>query len=559
MSKLSFPDVTEKLSLSVLRAIGSEKILPLAKRAFSGSDELLRVSMPDPRSYDCALDFACDYLSTSLLSKFDSFDLGVDKKAVALAKWRDSEERCALVNRLGRLWSPIRSSVIDYERVIRRASSKISWVLGPLDLNEVSDNFGFSGGATTRCSRRRGHPFHKYQGKPEVTRRLALFGLCAIWHDEIWRAEMLSVDSDPVNWVTLTDEARLTTVAKNSKVDRVICIEPCLNMYVQRGFGAVIRRRLRSVGINLRDQSRNQELARKGSLDSSLATIDLSSASDSISMRVVRELLPPDWYEALDRARTHEVDIDGETLLLQKFSSMGNGFTFELESLIFWAIAQSVADELEVTSRDISVYGDDIIVPTDVAGPLIDMLNYIGFETNVDKTFIDGPFRESCGKHYFLGSDVTPFYIKKPIVHLADLYWLANSFRHWCEHVGYHDGWQTYRYLVKQVPKRHRHVIPSSLGLRQGLHGAWHESPPTWLPERQTFSLKLLIEKGKSHRLNGRPASMAWYSQKRGTTILVTEGTLSIESHKRVHRFSEHLLDGWVETYVFTSLVGLTA
>lgn len=101
-----------------------------------------------------------------------------------------------------------------------------------------------------------------------------------------------------------------------------------MNMYLQKGVGTFIRNRLRSVGIDLNDQTRNQELARIGSIDGSLATLDLSSASDSVSDRLVWTLLPPKLYSYLDMIRSHYTLLDNGSLhRWNLFSTMGNGFT----------------------------------------------------------------------------------------------------------------------------------------------------------------------------------------------------------------------------------------
>jgi hypothetical protein len=118
------------------------------------------------------------------------------------------------------------------------------------------------------------------------------------------------------------------------------------------------------------------------------------------------------------------------------FSSMGNGFTFELESLIFWALSKATA-YFTGTSGVISVYGDDIICPTGMAQDLIWILSVFGFQTNRDKSFTEGPFRESCGGHYHSGFDVTPFYLRKPIESLLDIIHMANSLRKWAAQDAY--------------------------------------------------------------------------------------------------------------------------
>jgi len=224
----------------------------------------------------------------------------------------------------------------------------------------------------------------------------------------------------------------LFTVPKKTDIDRVACKEPDLNMFIQKGIGSYFRKSLRRIGINLNDQSINRSLARVGSITGELATLDLSSASDSVSESLVALLLPEIWFTLLDAVRCQVTIIDGEEHRNHMFSSMGNGFTFELESLLFYTLARATAFFTGTRGR-ISVYGDDIICPTDMSSSLIWVLQYFGFSINPEKSFVEGPFRESCGGHYHNGLDITPFYIRKPIQTMEDLIDVANKLREWSE------------------------------------------------------------------------------------------------------------------------------
>jgi hypothetical protein len=132
-------------------------------------------------------------------------------------------------------------------------------------------------------------------------------------------------------------------------------------------------------------------------------------ASDLISTEVVYHLLPIDWAAALAYGRSSHCEVEGEVVKLQKFSSMGNGFTFPLESLIFYALAKAACDD---ENDAVSIYGDDIIVPTEKYQRVVSALHAAGFEVNLSKSYHSGPFRESCGKDYYLGVDIRPFYLK---------------------------------------------------------------------------------------------------------------------------------------------------
>jgi len=102
---------------------------------------------------------------------------------------------------------------------------------------------------------------------------------------------------------------------------------------------------------------------------------------------------------------------------LNKFASMGSALCFPFEAIVFATVVfMGIEKELgrQLTRRDIKsfkgqvrVYGDDIIVPTHFAVSVVSELEAFGFKVNSNKSFWAGRFRESCGKEYFDGHDVT--------------------------------------------------------------------------------------------------------------------------------------------------------
>lgn len=387
----------------------------------------------DPRAYSCADSFRRDYQLAVMLSKYDDEKSSEEKKQKAIDKFRLSEEQCFSTNRrFSSFVGGVLSNDVTIEACLFTARRKIQRLLGPLDLDEVASGFGFGPGASTRLGRAQSDTWYKFQGKPETTPNNTVFSNAVFLHSPLWKQAVLSEEEGSATPFKVVRTNRVITVPKSAKIDRVIAIEPDLNLFVQKGFGSVIRRRLKKVGIDLNDQTVNQWLAREGSIDGSLATLDLSMASDTVSRAIVEQLLPPDWLEALEQCRSPEGRLpSGEIIRYQKFSSMGNGFTFELESLIFWALCSSVADLTREMDRRISVYGDDLIVPTAIVEPIVGLLLFCGFKTNTKKSFSDGPFRESCGKHYFLGHDVTPFFLRKQPRRLSDVFLLHNNIVRW--------------------------------------------------------------------------------------------------------------------------------
>lgn len=291
---------------------------------------------------------------------------------------------------------------VDYQRratLLYQMSRKISTILGDIpELHSLA--FGFGPGQNVGCG--------------EVTNVMAKLNCSATATVE---AAMLLKDAwgdFHVNWPGLrrlefVKASRFSTVPKTWKTDRPICVEPILNTFLQKGIGRHIRDRLRCFGVNLNDQSRNRSLALQGSRDGSLATIDLSMASDLIAFNVVMDLLPFQWFDLLCKARTPFTSIDGTLIELEKFSAMGNGYTFELESLIFFALLKVIVPPGQI----VSVYGDDLICPTEYYDQVTDALRLLGFIPNDDKSFKDGPFRESCGGDYLGGTSVRPIFQKE--------------------------------------------------------------------------------------------------------------------------------------------------
>ena len=212
----------------------------------------------------------------------------------------------------------------------------------------------------------------------------------------------------------------------------MIAKEPRANGFLQKGVGAYVRKRLKHVGVNLDDQTANQRGASRACSER-LATIDLKAASDTVCKELVYELLPIDWALFLDDIRSHSSRLpSGEVIRLEKFSSMGNGFTFELESLIFWSLGAGLIDVISEQAGDedgiktLLVYGDDLIVHQSVSARFIELLNYCGFTVNSEKTYTSGRFFESCGKHYFDGVEVTPVYQKDLVVDVPTHIRLSN-------------------------------------------------------------------------------------------------------------------------------------
>jgi hypothetical protein len=254
--------------------------------------------------------------------------------------------------------------------------------------------------------------------------------------------------------------SRISFVPKSMKTSRTICTEPPLNMLFQKGIGKLIEQRLcEFFNIDVSKQPFiNAQMARDGSLTGEFGTIDLSSASDTISLSLCREIIPSDSMRWLELSRSKIAVLpDGREMQLEMISSMGNGFTFPLQTVIFAACVTAVYRVLDIPiehgwrkARNYSVFGDDIIVDHKAYDLVVDMLTLMGFSVNRDKSFNQGFFRESCGHDYFSGRNVRGVYLQRLKDH-GDFYSAINRLNRWSA-THRVPLIQTVTFLAEQVP-----------------------------------------------------------------------------------------------------------
>jgi hypothetical protein len=225
--------------------------------------------------------------------------------------------------------------------------------------------------------------------------------------------------------------SRLIAVPKTLKGPRLIASEPVSHQWCQQSIKDYLTLRIADTpigrSIHFRDQTQNQEFAKRASHTQSHVTIDLSEASDRLSCWVVERAFRrlPSLVEALHASRTRWVvnTIDRKSPnfhKLRKFACMGSACTFPVQSVVFSILAHAAVlysrrqrvtiTSLRRASREVRVFGDDIIIPTDGWDVLQGLLRHLGLKVNHSKTFVNGKFRESCGLDAWDGNDVTPVY-----------------------------------------------------------------------------------------------------------------------------------------------------
>jgi len=380
----------------------------------------------NPDHYIDSEGFRDAYLATKLLSKADFLSTKIDLKQTALDKFKEAEQRCKEINRRGYHHLTINREI--GARLHVAIQRKIDSILGEFSFDELVDSTDWGPGVTLLIKGVDTSPVNKFRKENGTTRPLD--DLIGPLYAGIYPRWDLSNRR-------FFDGNKVVTVPKNSKTDRTIAVEPGLNLWFQKGVGSMIRRRLRWVGINLNSQERNQILSREGSITNHLATVDFSSASDTIAESTVRELLPNGWLVPMDIMRSMFGSLGNHQFRYEKFSSMGNGFTFELESLIFFAIAFSVCKHLQLDTSKVSVYGDDVILPVGAYPLFVNTCNFYGFSVNTQKSFSSGYFRESCGSHWYNGRDCKPFFLKELITGDSRVYRAANGVRRTAREKGF--------------------------------------------------------------------------------------------------------------------------
>lgn len=388
-------------------------------------------------------EYACLALLDSFLKKFeDDVEEGADERAIA--KFLDANKHCLAL-------SIDRSNMTEIEAVALGEFESTIWKFFEpdgdhywLDPVRAIANGRFGPGASVGV---KGTSFYRKVGSaPLTTSKTSIYRLylsATVQHSlaegaDITRAKQFGL-------VDYVPGSVLSCVPKSRDIKRTICTEPSLEMYLQQGIAEQLTQRLESFfGISLPlQESRNQCLAEIGSRTGRYGTIDLQSASDTIALSMLREVLPRYAFSIFAEARSDNVLLpDGNITPLHMVSSMGNAFTFPLQTAIFcsvvWACYRALGIRLSkpvgAYTGNYGVYGDDIIVYREAYALVSTLLKRLGFKVNATKSFNEGPFRESCGADFWHGYNVRGIYCKT-LKTKQDSYSLVNRLMTWsCNH-----------------------------------------------------------------------------------------------------------------------------
>lgn len=393
------------------------------------------------------------WLRNSFLKKFEE-SKAPDADSKALALFIRSNERCKSF--------ALKPQRLFEEELIEGVKSLFDSYFhdGPnlsLDLSTISEGFMTGPGASRGVWSENFYTKLFDSNLSSTSERLYRDYRCAIVDWPYWNSAEIARENQYGH--VMVEGNRLSFVPKTTAISRTICTEPNLNMLFQKGIGSFLEQTLeRRWNLSMANQQFvNRRMAQRGSIDGSFGTIDLSCASDSVSLNLLREILPPFVYRWLCHTRSPVTVLpDRSRLELHMVSSMGNAFTFPLQTILFASIVVVCYDLLGIPLRDrtsrlmnFGVFGDDIIVTRKSYDFVVRALELFGFEVNGDKSFNSGHFRESCGGDYFRGHDIRGVYLK----HLstsADVYSIINRLVRWSARSGIM-LYRTIRYLLTLV------------------------------------------------------------------------------------------------------------
>lgn len=466
------------------RAIGTLVSHRLLKALEAEDWATIATAKVSPADYSSSQDYFLDASAVSFLKKYSGFPTAPElRRHQALKIWGEGEAQCFRTNeRLAPYLEGFTHP--DYDvRVgshIEALQKEIADLLGGCpSMDDLQPRFGpgatFSDQATVSTV------------PDKISRPASLthnaFWFLLDWVGTSWGRESLSVYVNPFP----VRGNRYAVAPKDAVKDRSIAAEPSINIFYQLAVGQKIRHRLKRRGIDLDvAQNRHRQVARDASISGLSATLDLSNASDTMAWSLVKLLLPYQWFNLLNQLRSPFTRMNkddcsavlGRTpwtvgdhwIKLEKFSSMGNGFTFELESLLFYAIADYASRQSLATTDDMQptlVFGDDIICDSRGVQSVISLLQFLGFRTNDTKSFVSGPFRESCGGDFWAGRPVRPFNLKESLDEPQQLIACANGIYRLAQDLfgglGALSG--VWHYILDQIPSRIRQCRgPSWLG-----------------------------------------------------------------------------------------------
>lgn len=315
--------------------------------------------------------------------------------------------------------------LLDYAQ---QCCDVLSSSFGPLEVADLRPKHG-PGAVAERGGARMKYAFTNWPAKLQVVFPFDWHGLPAP------DVATHMPDDGTGRFINHEPPSRLLAVPKTMKGPRLIAAEPTSHQWIQQGLSRKLEALVAKSPLRWSIDFHNQEANQRGALEASrtglYATVDLSDASDRLSCWIVERFFRSnlDWLLAIHACRTRWCSIKGfgacdGSIVLRKFATQGSALTFPLQSIVFATLATACVlwdngrprvsrKTLSSGARQVTVFGDDILLPSSSLDTLRKLFAYVGLKVNDTKTFGTGRFRESCGVDAYAGYDVTPAYFRQ--------------------------------------------------------------------------------------------------------------------------------------------------
>lgn len=413
------------------RAIGTPLAMKLLQALERGDWDTIATCKVDPREYTNSQEYFLDASASAFLRKCIDLPTSHDREAAAYATWREGEDACFRTNeRLNPYLEGCTHPDWNEEIALHIGAiqKRVAAILGRCPaMDHLRPRHG--PGATFSDKASAATVADKMVSAASITHGAYWFLLD--WVGTVWGREALALHANPFP----VRGNRFSTAPKDATKHRPIGLEASINVFYQLGVELEIRSRLRTEGIDLdKGQDIHRQAACEASISGRRATMDLTNASGTVATNAVKLCTPADWYHLLDQLRSPFTrmggDKDGRWHKLEQFSSMGNGYTFALETLLFYVITDYAASVVCGDDREKTlVFGDDIICDSRAVEAVTSLLGWFGFSLNKAKSFVGGVFRESCGGDFWAGRPVRPYYLKGAPSEPQHLIAMANGIR----------------------------------------------------------------------------------------------------------------------------------
>jgi len=170
-------------------------------------------------------------------------------------------------------------------------------------------------------------------------------------------------------------------------------------------------------------------------------------------------------------------------------------------------------------AKEVRVFGDDIIVPSDSTAVTLAALAHLGLKVNPAKTFCTGKFRESCGVDAFDGNNVSKVSIlAMPAVSTPEsVASIVDSHNNFYQK-GYYEVCEYLRRTVTSLKRYRFFDVPAgsgAIGWFSAIGPDPGDAPRRWNPELQRIEYRVSGLRSPSERKlsDGRSMLLQYFTE----------------------------------------------